>query len=297
VQYSDDNSSWTTAFSGVASNNTACGIQTNTGTGSGAYGSRRYWRYVEGSAVVSHHPRVSRIILTDVSGQDFDFKVYTTDNCSDIGDYIIGTVSLDTGTISTTWSDLTTNNISGSLINGTTFDSRNGGSLLFDGSNDYVTLSNSRLAPGTGAFTWNFWAKLNNLSNFSILFSGAGSNSSYGVIAMNPGSFGLSYYAGAYRITDNNTNFGTNWWYISFVGNGAANGSRNLKLYRNAVQAGSTYTNDYNFTATTPIIGANHSSFSELMRGYVSNVTYYNRELSTQEIQQNFNAMRWRFGI
>ena len=27
VQYSDDNSNWTTAFTGVASNNTSCGIQ------------------------------------------------------------------------------------------------------------------------------------------------------------------------------------------------------------------------------------------------------------------------------
>ena len=197
----------------------------------------------------------------------------------------------------TTWYDLTSNNISGSLINGPTFDSGNGGSLLFDGVNDYVTLSNTLLAPGTGAFTWNFWAKLNNLSNFSILFSGEGSNSSYGVIAMNPGSFGLLYYAQGYQIYDSNINFGNNWWYISFVGNGGADGSRNLKLYRNGVQAGTTYTTNYNFTATTPIIGANHSLFSELMRGYIASVTYYNRELTSQEIQQNFNITKQRFGL
>lgn len=195
------------------------------------------------------------------------------------------------------WSDLSGNNISGSLINGPTFDSGNGGSILFDGVDDYVRLSNSKLAPGTGPFTWTFWAKINNQSNFSILFSGEGSNSSYGVIAMNPGSFGLLYYAFGYQIYDSNTNFGTDWWHISFVGNGAADGSRNLKLYRNGVQAGSTYTTNYNFTATTPIIGANHSSFAELMRGYVANVTYYNKELSVQEIQQNFIANRKRFGL
>jgi hypothetical protein len=139
---------------------------------------------------------------------------------------------------------------------------------------------------------------LNDLSNFSILFSGTGSNSNYGVIFANPsGSYGLGYYANGFRIADNNTSFGSNWWYITFVGNGGADGSRNLKLYRNTIQAGSTDTNNYNFTSTTPIIGANHSSYAELMRGNIANVSYYNRALTPQEIQQNFNATRSRFSI
>jgi hypothetical protein len=195
----------------------------------------------------------------------------------------------------TTWTDLSGGGNNGTLVNGVGYTSSNGGALVFDGSNDYVTLSSSQIARGTGAFTWNFWAKLNDLTNFSILFSGAGSNTDYGVVYMNPSSSGLGYYALGNRISDNNTSFGSSWWFISFVGNGGANGSRNLKLYRNGSQAGSTYTFDYNFTATTPNIGANHSLYSELMRGNISNVTYYNRELSASEVQQNYNALRGRF--
>lgn len=57
----------------------------------------RYWRYVEGSAVSSHHPRVSRIIFTSREGASTNITTYTSDNCSDSGQYIIGTVSYDFG--------------------------------------------------------------------------------------------------------------------------------------------------------------------------------------------------------
>jgi hypothetical protein len=200
---------------------------------------------------------------------------------------------------STSWYDATQNGLSGSLINGPTFSSANLGSIVFDGTNDYVTFSNSQLAPGTGSFTWNFWAKTApSANNFSIVFSGTGSNSFYGVISMDlrPGN-GLIYYANGFRIQDYNTSFGTNWWFISFVGNGGNNGSRNLKLYRNTVQAGSTYTYDYDFTSINPNIGANHSAYSELMTGNIASVSYYNQALTQAEIIQNYNATKARYGL
>jgi hypothetical protein len=59
--------------------------------------SARYWRYVEGSAVVSHHPRCSRIMLLDNSGNSTTITTYTSDNCADSGTYIVGTVTYDAG--------------------------------------------------------------------------------------------------------------------------------------------------------------------------------------------------------
>jgi hypothetical protein len=129
------------------------------------------------------------------------------------------------------------------------------------------------------------------------VFSGTGSNTNYGGVYMDSTTYGVFYYATGYRIADYNTAFNSNWWHIAFVGNGGASGSRTLKLYRNGVQAGSTYTYDYNFTSTTPVIGRNHSYFPEVMRGNISNVSYYNKELSTAEIQQNYNALKWRYGL
>jgi len=41
----------------------------------------------------------------------------------------------------TTWTDLSGNGNNGTLVNGPTFSSANGGSIVFDGSNDYMTSS------------------------------------------------------------------------------------------------------------------------------------------------------------
>lgn len=73
-------------------------IPNTSGTGrwDSSYGPHRFWRYVEGSSLISHHPRVSRIVLTTTSG-DTTIRTYTSDNCSDAGDYQIGTLSYDFG--------------------------------------------------------------------------------------------------------------------------------------------------------------------------------------------------------
>ena len=95
IQYSDNGSSWTTAWTGVGSNNTnQCGLLLTSG-GGGDYGVHRYWKFIEGSAVSGHWPRISRLVLRSTTGTEYNMKVYTSDNCADSGDYIIGTVNWD----------------------------------------------------------------------------------------------------------------------------------------------------------------------------------------------------------
>ena len=45
----------------------------------------------------------------------------------------------------TTWTDRSANGNNGTLTNGPTFDSANGGSIVFDGTNDYVTTTKNNL--------------------------------------------------------------------------------------------------------------------------------------------------------
>jgi hypothetical protein len=87
VDYSDDNVNWTTAFAGVMQS-TGCGLFNGSysTTPISNYGTHRYWRYVVGSTVSGHHPRVSRIYLSDANATtNWDLVTFTSDNCSDSG--------------------------------------------------------------------------------------------------------------------------------------------------------------------------------------------------------------------
>ena len=57
----------------------------------------------------------------------------------------------------TTWKDLSGNGNNGTLVNGPTFNSANGGSIVFDGTNDYVittNLLNPTTNPNESVFVW-----------------------------------------------------------------------------------------------------------------------------------------------
>lgn len=94
VEWSDNNSNWTQAWSGLASNNGGqCGLLT-AGGGGGSYGTHRYWRMRDTGGVEGHFPRVSRHVLTRSNGTDTTIVTYTSDNCSDggscCGGYVVG---------------------------------------------------------------------------------------------------------------------------------------------------------------------------------------------------------------
>ena len=288
VQYSDDNSNWTTAFSGVASNNTSCGIQQNTGSGNGSYGFHRYWRYVEGSAVTLHHPRVSRIILTDINGSDYNLVVYTSDNCSDSGTYVVGTVSSDFG--GTTWTDLLGTGNNGTLTNGPTYSSANGGSIVFDGTNDYVSASNTSLVHRTSNWSYSCWVNFNGTPSLGTIFEN-GSWTSCLLIRFETNGitiYSMGSYWGKFTLTPTlNT-----WYKLDFIRNG-----NSIDFYLNG-----TYSQSLSFTAdiqpsSNLFIGMSQHAAGQCFNGRIAQTQIYNRALTASEIQQNFNALRGRFGI
>ena len=98
-------------------------------------------------------------------------------------------LELDAGNIksyqsgSTTWFDKSGNTVNGTLVNGPTFDTGSGGSIKFDGINDWVTLpTSSVVAFGTGSFTVNMWYNLSSVSAplpYSLLWDMGGSNTAF----------------------------------------------------------------------------------------------------------------------
>jgi hypothetical protein len=307
VQYSDDNSSWTTAFTGVMSNNTSCGFQTGSGIGLNSVGARRYWRYVEGSAVVSHHPRVSRIILIDSGGAEHTIVRYTSDNCSDTGDYIIGTISYD---FATKWTDLSSNGNAGTLTNGPTFNSGNSGYIIFDGTNDYVRTTD--VDHGTSEFTLESWVYFNSLSSNPSIIKKNTDNDYWPVFSLSVGSDGKisGYYSsqvygqcleGALTSTGIIT---TGQWYHLCFSKGSA-GYTTMKIHRNGVSQswtnllyGSHINNVCNSSKPVDLgISYDAPNFIQPLNGRISLTRIYNRQLSDSEVLLNYNAQKSRFGL
>jgi hypothetical protein len=88
------------------------------------------------------------------------------------------------------------------------------------------------------------------------------------------------------------------WYNFTFVANSADN---SLKIYVNGIIESSSTVTTYNGTlkvnlGATLNIGADPNR-SRYFGGNIASTQIYNRALSAQEVQQNFNALRGRYGI
>lgn len=200
---------------------------------------------------------------------------------------------LDAGNVSsypgtgTTWSDLSGNN-NGTLTNGPTYNSGNGGSIVFDGTNDYVNLPYLLLS-GSSDFTINIWLKSNSYPGGTLFGNYPAGNLQcfYG------NSFiGMWLNNSSTYLTSPSTEFTTNPVMFSAL----RTGGNETRCYLNSVlkktgASAVTIGSTANFR-----IGTNTNS-GEVYNGSIFTVSIYNRALTETEIQQNFNALRGRFGI
>ena len=204
---------------------------------------------------------------------------------------------------SATWRDVSGNNTNGSLINGPTFDSSNGGSIVFDGTNDYI-LSNSAINTGQN-FTVDVWFKLTTSGRRALV------SNSY-LYTTNTGWY---FFIGGSGITNNLAlSIGTDQAYVNTPANAiinnqwynacgtVANGGNNMQLYLNGIPL----TPASNLLTTVPIVYTipNYKIGALLVTGandyYSGNISLtkiYNRTLSQQEVLQNYNATKTRFGL
>jgi hypothetical protein len=204
-----------------------------------------------------------------------------------------------TKTRGSTLIDLTGRGNTGTLVNGPTYSSANGGSIVFDGTNDYVNLGNI-LNFTTESFTFNVWFYL---SNF---------------IPSDPIQGPILFYKGQFQSNGYYCQFGQNGS-INFVtnqnttyqGSGTAAGIVSLNTWYclSLVRSGSNitiYVNGNQSSSSNSHINPTSSSDSFLLCSYnfgiysnfrISQFSAYNRALTASEIQQNFNATRSRFGI
>jgi hypothetical protein len=194
----------------------------------------------------------------------------------------------------TTWTDLSGNGITGTLTNGPTYSSADGGSIVFDGTNDVVNSTTSIINRADGQeITVSCWIKPSRTSGQYSVFCTNRSNDNAiynwifyqhatdGAIAFHGDDLNKSSYVPT-----------TNVW-INVTNTVTASGVSTL--YVNGV---STYTvTGYTYGNGTPSrlgIGADPEG-QEAFQGNISQVSIYNRALSATEIQQNYLATKSRY--
>lgn len=192
----------------------------------------------------------------------------------------------------TTWTDLAGSN-NGTLINGPTFDSGNGGSIVFDGTNDYVQTGTITTF---SSVTLDFWVYLGSTqTGNSIVSKRAGYlNQQDFNLFLFVTSNRLSLDIGATRVSG--TNLSGNSFYNIIATYDSSTGS--VKVYvNNSI--------DINSTISTGLITSNTSNTyigrlggsAYFWDGKIFTGKIYNRALSSTEVTQNYNALKSRFGL
>jgi hypothetical protein len=206
--------------------------------------------------------------------------------------------SYNAGISTTTWTDLSGRGNTGTLTNGPTYNSVNGGSIVFDGTDDYVNFPGTAsgiLDFGTGNFSLCCWIKPGSgISGDGIINKRSGGRgyrldiySSLGIRMLVVGD------AGGVVVTANQIyNVGT-WYYVVGVAE-----NNTLKLYINSTLQ--TQTASYSGTLSNSgvlEIGRMDANNDLSLDASVAQASIYNRALSAAEVSQNFNALRSRYGI
>ena len=196
----------------------------------------------------------------------------------------------------TTWTDIIGSNI-GTLTNGLTFDAANAGSLIFDGTDDYVALSNSMIDPNED---WTFFFSINRSATQTSTII-CGPNQSLQVRID-----GTGYWVDHWQVI--HSTVGGVVRFTNFGPRGSSD--RSLGVWYNAAITKSSYTyslyidgelnqsvtdgNEVTFNNNPNDIGRRVFS-NEYLSGKLSNLSFYNRALTADEILQNYTATKVRY--
>lgn len=191
----------------------------------------------------------------------------------------------------TTWTDISGNNRNGALTNGPTFNSSNGGSIVFDGTNDFVSVASDANILSTTAYTKTVWFYVTSFSTDNNLIS-AGSSGQHALWLFTSNKLNAGHN-GNWNTVVSTTTLVLNRWYFGSV---TFNNTSGWVLYLNGVQE-STSVSTTTFTGTGTISIGSYQNLGNYFTGRIATATVYNRVLSSSEILQNYNATKSRFGL
>ena len=188
-------------------------------------------------------------------------------------------------------SDLSGNRNFGTTAGSPTYNSANGGSLVFEGSDEYVDCGKTATQLGVydADYTFDAWVYPTNLDSDKTMFGTDQTASRQGLhLVFRGGAIYQGHYGGDFSAGSATLNA---WNNISYT---YVKSSSSASIYKNGVLQGSG--SIASFIGTTNILIGRWAS-NYYFSGNGSNYKIYNRALSAAEIQQNFNATRSRYGI
>lgn len=213
----------------------------------------------------------------------------------------------------TTWNDLSGNGNSATLVGGVAYSSVNSGVMDINGTTGYITAgSGNSLNFGTGSFTVSYWGKYHDYTypkTFGSIKKSSPNCFSAGGIGWD---FGHTYNSSGIDVCVND---GVNLVRNTLIFNVGSRPPDLLNKWTNLVYVvnrssdkvigyvnGVRQTNEISIsTVTGSTDNTNTLTFWTLygwsVDGMISDVRLYNNSLSDDDIKQNFDALRSRYGI
>lgn len=215
----------------------------------------------------------------------------------------------------TTWFDLSGKNNNGTMFGTPTFSTDGGGCFDFSAVTSSSTPASigaslgftfaSNMIPTTGSFTFSCWIKNPPDVGQVCLFSNAGGADGYRFGIRPASAYVLISGASGVGYSEPSLNFSSSllstlWYNVCMIFDraGSINGTPQWQLYLNGVYQTAT-----NMVATQPAFSSNlnpglvRGGCCSLYTGKIATFSAHSRVLSAIEIQQNYNALRGRFGL
>lgn len=185
----------------------------------------------------------------------------------------------------TTIRDVTGNGYNGTLTNGPTFSSANGGVIVLDGINDYIDVQGINLSS----------------SSYTIFAATRYVNVSGRIISGRNNNWLMGHWGGT---TENY--YAEGWVSAAYAGAADTNWRIYAATWDSSTDQAALYTNGVLTSGPNTSASAGPNGFgigcyfigqSEWSAGQFSFLTAYSNVLTADQITQNFNALRGRYGI
>ena len=207
----------------------------------------------------------------------------------------------------TNWTDIVGDS-NCALVNGPTFDSGNGGSIILDGSDDYVLRSTTPTElQGDPSLTISMWVKrLANEGNYTGIWGIGGNATNQGINSwwyLNTNEITIDTWSRA-TFTSGQTYPLNEWVFVTWQKTAGAMTRANCTIWKNTTSYTGNDLTVLRAESTAPNInnggislGTIHSNYSTKVNFAYATTLIYDRVLTSEEVIQNYNATKGRFGL